>query len=225
MIDRNPMEKVERPKQRKDSEQRNEVESYTADELRHILSCLDNEPLKWQALMRLIIDTGMRRGEACGLQWKNVNFADCTVPVAQTLNYTKDKSVYLGAPKNGKQRTIDVDEDVMALLRDLRVQQADHAISAFVFTQEGSNAPMHPQSPARYLQNFSKRYGIDHLHPHKLRHSFASVAITNGADIASVSEKLGHADKSTTLRKYTHADQESMKRASNIFREALRKQA
>lgn len=61
------------------------------------------------------------------------------------------------------------------------------------------------------------------LHPHKLLHTFASFAITNGADAASVSEKLGHSDKAVTLRMYTHADQESMKRASQIFRDALKK--
>ena len=60
------------------------------------------------------------------------------------------------------------------------------------------------------------------MHPHKLRHSFASVAITNGADIASVSEALGHYDKNFTLKMYTHADAESMKRASNIFRNAVK---
>ena len=58
---------------------------------------------------------------------------------------------------------------------------------------------------------------------HELRHTFASIAITNGADVASVSEKLGHSDKAVTLRMYTHADQESMKRASQIFRDALKK--
>ena len=72
----------------------------------------------------------------------------------------------------------------------------------------------------------AKKNGIEDLHPHKLRHSFASIAITNGADIASVSEILGHSDKAVTLRMYTHADQASMTRASNIFREAIkRKQA
>ena len=110
----------------------------------------------------------------------------------------------------------------MGYLKELRSQQAVQGISAFVFTQDDSYEPMHPQSPTRYMARFSRRYNVEHLHPHKLRHSFASVAITNGADIASVSEKLGHADKSTTLRLYTHADQESMKRASNIFREALK---
>ena len=48
------------------------------------------------------------------------------------------------------------------------------------------------------------------------------IIITNGADVASVSEKLGHSDKAITLRMYTHADQESIRRASQIFRDALK---
>lgn len=82
---------------------------------------------------------------------------------------------------------------------------------------------MHPQSPTRYMKKLSVKYRLPDLHPHKLRHTFASVAIIAGADIASVSEKLGHSDKAVTLRMYTHADQESMKRASQIFREAIKK--
>ncbi|MBR4132734.1 MAG: tyrosine-type recombinase/integrase, partial [Oscillospiraceae bacterium] len=54
-----------------------------------------------------------------------------------------------------------------------------------------------------------------------LRHSFASIAITSGADVVSVSEILGHADTAITLRTYAHASEESKKRASNIFRKAL----
>ena len=222
MINRNPMDKVERPKPRKDEIKATEVESYTVDELRHILSCLDAEPLKWRALMHLMIDTGIRRGEVCGLQWKNVDFAENTITVAQTLNYTKDKGIYLDTPKNGKHRTVDVAPPVMDLLKEVRAEQAKSCLSAFVFTQDGSNAPMHPQSPERYMQNFSKRYGVEHLHPHKLRHSFASVAITSGADVASISEILGHSDKAVTLRVYAHADKESRKRASNVFRDALK---
>ena len=108
----------------------------------------------------------------------------------------------------------------MTLLRQYRRENL--SLSAYVFTQEESLEPMHPQSPGRYLQSFSRRYGIKGLHPHKLRHSFASIAITNGADIASVSEKLGHSDKAVTLRMYTHADQESIKRAGDIFRQAIK---
>ena len=223
IIQKNPMDKVERPKQRKDEVRGIEAEAYTIDEVKHILSCLEKEPLKWQALIRLLVDTGIRRGECCGLQWKDVDFKGNTITVAGNLCYTPQKGVYLDTPKNGKTRIIDVDADVIALLQQLRQQQASHALSAFVFTQDNSPEPMHPQSPTRYLKKFAARYGIDDLHPHKLRHSFASIAITNGADIASVSEKLGHSDKAVTLRMYTHADQESMKRASQIFRDALKK--
>ena len=82
---------------------------------------------------------------------------------------------------------------------------------------------MHPTSPTRYLKKFGKKYGIADFHPHKLRHTFASIAITNNADIASVSENLGHANKAITLRMYTHADAESIKRAGDVFRDALKK--
>lgn len=222
VIPKNPMDKVQRPKPRKGEVKSAEVEAFTADELRHIITCLEREPLKWRAMIRLLIDTGIRVGEACGLQWEDVDYTENTITVAHTLGYTKAKGIYLDTPKSGKVRTIDVDPTVMLLLRQHQRLQASKALSRYVFTQEGSSEPMHPQSPRRYLKKFGERYGVDDLHPHKLRHSFASVAITSGADIASVSEKLGHSDKAVTLRMYTHADAESMKRASNIFRDALK---
>ena len=221
-IERNPMDKVERPKARKDEKLNTEVEAFTVDELRYIFDCLEGEPLKWRALVRLMVDTGIRRGECCGLTWENVDFRNSQITIAQSLNYTKDAGVYISTPKSGKRRVIDVGPDVMDLLRQLRREQADTAISKYVFTQDGTADAMFPQSPERYMQMFGKRYGVHHMHPHKLRHSFASIAITSGADVVSVSEILGHADTAVTLRTYAHANEESKKRASNIFREALK---
>ena len=187
-----------------------------------LIAALEEESLKYEAYFKLIIATGMRRGECCGLKWDNVDFKENTITIKWNLCYTPAKGVYLDTPKNGKTRTIDVDPDIISLLRTLREDQSRHAISPFVFTQDNSPEPMHPQSPTRYLKKFAQRYKVPDLHPHKLRHTFASIAITNGADVASISEKLGHSDKAVTLRMYTHADQESMKRASQIFRDALK---
>ena len=221
-ITRNPMDKVERPKPRKGEIRGAAVDAFTVEEIVHIKDYLSNEPLKWQALVSLLIDTGMRRGECCALRWSDVNFADGTITVEKNLCYTPQKGVYLDTPKNGKSRVIDVCPEVMQKLQLLRKEQINNCIlSEFVFTQENSGAVMHPQTPTEYLKDFGNRYGIANLHPHKLRHSFASIAITNGADIASVSEKLGHSDKAVTLRMYTHADKESIKRAGDIFRAAL----
>lgn len=222
MIDKNPMAKVERPKPRKEEARPTEPEAYTAAEVRQIMTALDGEALKWQALVHLLIDTGIRRGECCALRWENVDFKTGAITIAGNLCYTQQKGVYLDTPKNGHTRTVYAGDDTMDLLRQLRTEQAKKAISAYVFTQEQSPEPMHPQSPTRYLANFSKRHGIPGLHPHKLRHTFASVAITSGADVASVSEALGHSDKAVTLRMYTHANAESISKASEIFREAVK---
>lgn len=223
MIDRNPMDKVERPKPRKDEVKASEPAAYTAEEVKRLLATLKDEPLKWQALIRLLIDTGIRRGECCALKWQNVNFKTGEIRIAGNLCYTAAKGVYLDTPKSGRIRVVYASDDTMALLRQLRIEQAKKAVSAFVFTKEGGPEPMHPQSPTRYLKKLSERSGIPDLHPHKLRHTFASIAITNGADVASVSEVLGHSDKAVTLRMYTHADQESRKRAAAVTQEAIKK--
>jgi len=81
---------------------------------------------------------------------------------------------------------------------------------------------MHPQSPTRYFQKFGKRYNVKDFHPHKLRHSSASIAIVHGADVVSVSEQLGHSDTAVTLRMYAHANEESIRRAGQIVRDVLK---
>ena len=200
MIDRNPMDKVERPKPRKDEVKADGPLAYTPVEVQQIITGLEQEPLKWQALVHLLIDTGIRRGECCALQWKSIDFESGAITIAGNLCYTSAKGVYLDTPKNGHTRTVYAGAHTLTLLRQLRTEQAQKAISQYVFTKEGSPEPMHPQSPTRYLKKFSERYSVPDLHPHKLRHTFASIAITNGADVASVSEALGHTDKAVTLR-------------------------
>lgn len=223
MIDQNPMDKVQRPKPRKDEAKPAEAEAYTPQEMQAIFAALDGEPLKWRCFVRLLVDTGGRRGEACALQWKDIDLKAGTALIHQNLCYTPSKGVYLDKPKTGKSRTVYLGDETINLLRQLRNQQAAKAVSSFVFTQDGSPEPIHPTSPTHYFRQFAKRHNIQGFHPHKLRHSFASLAITAGADVASVSEVLGHSDKSITLRMYTHADDESRRRAAQIVQEAIKK--
>ena len=221
MIARNPMDKVERPKPRKDEIKPQTAQAYTAQEVRDILTALEGEPLKWRAFIHLLIDTGVRRGEALAVQWEDIDFQENTILICRNLCYTPDKGIYLDTPKNGRCRMVDVGEDTLQLLKQIREQQG--AGGRYIFTQDNSLEPMHPTSPTHYFRQFSKRNGIKDFHPHKLRHTFASVAITAGADVVSVSETLGHSDTAVTLRMYTHANDESRRRASRIFRDAIQK--
>ena len=223
-IPMNPMLKVKRPAPRKDEQPKEESDkAYTVQELSHILSCAAQEPLQWQTYISLAADTGLRRGECCGLRWADIDFKAGTVTVRRNLQYTATAGVYATSPKNGKVRVVDVGPDTLALLKQLRVRQARSCFSEWCFTQEGTAEPMHPQSPTRYFKKFGERYGVKDFHPHKLRHSSASIAITSGADVVSVSERLGHSDTAVTLRMYAHANEESIRRAGQTVRDALKK--
>lgn len=220
-----PMLKVKRPAPRKDDKVQDEAsKAYTVQELSHILSCVAQEPLKWQAFINLAADTGARRGELCGLQWHDIDWTAGTLTIRRNLQYTPHKGVYETSPKNGKARVVDIGPDTLVLLRKLHSEQASVCLSRYVFTQDGTPDPMHPDSPTRFFKKFGDRYGIQDFHPHKLRHSSASIAITSGADIVSVSQRLGHSDTAVTLRMYAHANEESIRRAGQLVRDALKAQ-
>lgn len=239
-ISQNPMDRVQRPRQRKE-EQKKGVEAFTADELKNILSLLDNEPLKWRCFVRLLIDTGIRRGEACALKWENIDLKDNSALIKENLCYTPEKGVYIDVTKTGRERVVYFSQEVAALLKQYRSEQIAATarrkarlikdnqplqfekivIPDYVFTERGNSEPMHPDAVNRFFQKFGKKHGLE-IHAHKLRHSFASLAIVNGSDIASVSEVLGHADKATTLRVYSHADEESKRRAAGIVAAAIK---
>lgn len=224
-IKANPMLKVKRPTPRKGETAQDESDkAYTVQQLAYILQCLENESLKWQTYINLVADTGIRRGEACGLEWSDIDWAKGTITIRRNAQYTPTAGVYVTSPKNGKSRTVDVGPDVLKLLQQLRLEQAGKTLSRYVFTQDNSPDIMHPQSPTRYFKKFGQRYGIEDFHPHKLRHTSASLAITNGADVVSVSERLGHSDTAVTLRMYAHANEESIRRAGQIVRDALKAQ-
>ena len=155
-------------------------------------------------------------------------------------------TTYFTSPKNGKTREVDIGEDTISLLRRWKKEQTKICVCKYVFNPERSNQykylsaeekknpkkkkrpipievmPMSPQSPTRYFHNFGEKYGITGFHPHLLRHTSASVAITNGADVTSVSARLGHSDPAVTLRMYSHANKESIRRAGQVVRDALK---
>ena len=221
----NPMFKVDRPTPRKDEVLKAEADkAYTAKELAYILSCVGKEPLKWQAFIYLTADTGARRGELCGLRWADIDWSIGTITLRHNLQYTPQKGVYDTTTKNKRTRSVDIGKDTLSLLRQLREEQAASCISMWVFTQDGLPDPIHPQSPTRFFKKFGERHGIVDFHPHKLRHSSASIALTNGADVVSVSERLGHSDTAVTLRMYAHANEESIRRAGQTVRDALKAQ-
>lgn len=221
----NPMLKVKRPKRSKDERAVTEAEkAYSAEELNGIFDCVSQEPLKWQAFIYLAADTGARRGEICGLQWRDVDFKKQQIVIRNNLQYSKEKGVYVVSPKGGKPRTVDIGADTVSLLKAHQKEQAQLRLSKWVFSIDGEDAPMFPHTPTRYFKKFGEKYNIPGFHPHGLRHTSASLSLTNGADVKSIADRLGHKDASVTLRMYAHSNDESIRAAGQAARDALRRQ-
>ena len=223
MIDRNPMHKVERPRPRKDEKVQDEADlALTADQLSYVLSCVAQEPLKWQTFITLAADSGARRGELCGLQWSDIDWKESSLKVRRNLQYTPEKGVFETSPKTRRYRVVDLGPETLGLLRQLRDEQAASCVSKWIFTQDGTTDPMHPQTPTRYFKKFGKRYGVENFHPHLLRHTSASLALISGADIKSTADRLGHSE-AVLLKKYAHSNPESVRRAGQTVRDAVKK--
>lgn len=219
-----PMNKVKRPKQKKDERAVSEADkALFADELLYVLDCVKNEPLKWQVYINLAADTGARRGELCGLQWSDIDFSAGVISIKRNLQYSTERGVYEATPKGGRFRTVDIGEDVIDLLKIYQKAQASTRLSKWVFTVDGEDVPMFPQSPTRYFKKFGDRYNVPGFHPHLLRHTSATLSLTNGGDAKSVADRLGHADAAVLLRVYSHANDESIRKAGQAARDALKR--
>lgn len=115
---------------------------------------------------------------------------------------------------------------VLSVMREWKREQARYLLAqgypreGYCFTRENGKV-LNPQAPTSYLARFGKKYGIQNLHPHALRHTMATISIANGADIVSVSEKLGHSETSVTLDVYSHVNKKAQKRANQILSQAL----
>ena len=218
----NPTDRVAKPKRRKDDTKK-ERDVFTGEQITELLDMLEDEPLHWRAYFNLVAFTGCRRGEALAIKWRNVDMETGRIIIDGGICYTPDKGIFETTPKTGEQRIIYVPADVLSLLTMLREEQkARGIISLYVFPGANAATPMHPDAPNRFMNRLRKRAGItDRLNPHKFRHTFATINIANGANVADVSKALGHADISTTLNIYVHPGEDGAKRSSDLFAEAI----
>lgn len=217
-IKENPMEKARRPAVSKDDKIEGKELAYTPEELQAIFQAIQQEPLVWRALVLLLAYTGIRRGEAAGLQWDCVNLDTGEIMIRRNLQPCKG-GTYITTPKSGRARVVIAPPEVLDLLREIR--QAQPVTVRWVFARAHSTEPMSPNSITVHFVEMRKKYNIQDFHAHKLRHSFASVAIAQGANVAAVAQCLGHAQVSTTLKFYTHTNQRDAKQAASLVWDAI----
>jgi integrase len=204
------------------------TEIFTDEELTKLLDCLEPEPLQFKLLIHLALNTGCRRGELVGLKWSDINYNTGILTVSRS-NYklTGDSEIKSKSTKTGKSRTIMLPPYCLAMLKQFRAEQAQTQLllgdrwqgDNWIFTQ-ADGKPMYPTTPTLQFSRFLKRNGLEHKKFHALRHTSATLLLSNGTNIKNVATRLGHSQLKTTNR-YVHAVEQAEKEAANTFETLL----
>ena len=180
----NPMNRMKAP--RKTKEDANIMKkSYSEKEVNYIIKCLEKEHIKWRALIMLLFDSGLRRGEALGLNWSDINFKTGEVQITKNVQQTEGGLLYITTPKSGKSRTIYLTETSIPVLKEWRKEQRELLFKLGVDNEDYCFTDIHgnrirPTSLNNYFNRFAKKNKLKGFHPHTLRHTWASITIANG---------------------------------------------
>lgn len=219
ILDNNPFIKVELPKERKVFDKPKQF--MEADEFKKFVDVLDNKykSINQQAytLLRLAAFTGMRTEELLALQWQHVDFDNGYIRIVQALGRGLNGGTYLKEPKSRtSKRTLKIDNSMVLALSEWYNSTNYKDDTNFVFTNEGKT--LQPLRPNKWLHDVSNKYGVAvGLSMHKLRHTWATLAIDQGATVKQVQTYLGHADASITLNIYTDVTKRASDETGNIL--------
>jgi integrase/recombinase XerC len=165
-----------------------------ADQVASLLAISGDEPvtLRDRAILELIYSSGLRLAELVGLNLGDVDAADRTVRVTG---------------KGSKERVVPVGRHALAALHDwlaVRSELAAPTVRALFVGVRGQRVT--PRTVQKRVNAWAKRQGTPMgVHPHMLRHSFATHLLESSGNLRAVQELLGHASLSTT-QIYTHLD-------------------
>jgi integrase len=214
-----------------------EMQAWTAAELGRFLRWAQARDADLAMGWRLLAATGMRRGEALALRWRDVDLDAGRLQVRRSLGVVKAKGageqLVEGPTKTGQARVVDIDADTVADLWTYRATRGLLALdlvrdAALVLgTLEGTH-----RHPERYSRRFAEQVvqarralGEDELpriRLHDLRHTHATLLLAAGEPVKVVSERLGHANATITLTVYQHVHPGMGRQAADRFAALLR---
>ena len=189
-----------------------------------------------EPLLAALALLGLRRGEALGLVWDDVDLDAGVVLIRRSLSRVSGVDgtrLALSHTKTaGSRRHLPMPTLLVSLLRSWRVAQGRERLAAgpcwggswhdedFVFTSP-TGAPVDPANLRHALERLGRASGVGHVYPHQLRHSVASVLIDSGHTPPEVARVLGHSTPAVTMQYYAHAFERSTVEAVDAVAAAI----
>ncbi|SOB43897.1 conserved hypothetical protein [Weissella viridescens] len=185
---------------------------------------------QYLALFTVLLRTGMRIGEALGLQWHDVDFSHDVMTLNGRMTFLGNGTKkYENGLKNGDEfRVIEIDRVTVQKLRAWQQQQRITSLEigkpvnaqSFIITYSRSTVTQKLYEFNKWFnQNHSEQ--LPHLNVHGLRHTHASLLISNGMELKKVSDRLGHNDISVTANIYAEVTPKARREVANRFDEIM----
>jgi integrase len=200
--------------------------TWTAEQLRMFLEFTASMDDRNHALWVLLATTGMRRGEALGLRWQDVDLDAGRLRVVQTVLSINGK-ISVSEPKTARgRRPVSLDPSTVAALREHRrlmleermVVAADHADEGLVFHRPDGSA-LRPETVSTTFLRRQRTLDVPRLTLKGLRHTWATLALEQGINPKVVQERLGHSTVNITLNVYSHVSPTMHDQAANLVAE------
>ena len=218
-IEHNPMDRVQRPKQKK-----NHKRMLSEEDAIRLIRALDELPEEdrcYRIAVLLALLCGLRLGEVTALRYTDVSWKKKTISIGRSRKYTSETGTFEADPKTDSAiRTIALPESMITLLQESRDQdlmdQIDYGIEdekakrpyryhdRQMIIHSRFGAPMNKDTPSKWFRRFADEQGYPSTTFHDLRHAHASILVAHNVDIAAIASRMGHSDATVTLSTYTH---------------------
>ena len=208
LITRNPAIDASPPRSR-----HHEIHPPSVDQVIQLLAAAKDYDEDFATYLRVLAATGCRRSEALALRWSNVDWDSGQLLIAHSLTVI-DSAVVEKDTKTHQARRLVLDSGTIRELRAHRARAEDRAKacsatlleSGFIFTSDGAGKlPWRPDVATNRFRRLCRSVGIEGVRLHDLRHYVATNLGAGGTPIATISARLGHRDRATTLNVYQHA--------------------
>lgn len=183
-------------------EPKREMQIWTPEEFNSVMNNV--EKFEYKVFYIALYYTGARKGEMLATQWNDWDLKSNTLNINKSISTkVSGGSWILTSPKNNNSiRKIKIPQFLANYIKQLKdYEEQNKTIGKFVF---GGNQPLPETCLCRYLNNAAKTAGIKTIRIHDLRHSHASLLISQGSSIVGVAKRLGHANTQQTLNTYAH---------------------
>ena len=198
------------------------VVSLSKEEEQNLIQCIYLDLNRKTSGILVALMTGLRIGELCGLQMKDICLSNNTINVNKTVQRIFDKRkgatyIHIGPPKTKTSaRTIPIPSLLGNIIKRFLTDNPNH------FFLTGKSKPTEPRTYRQFFARFIKRNGLKKVKFHEIRHTFAVRAIEiPDFDIKSLSEILGHKNVSFTLNVYGSANIQQKAKCMNLLNDLL----